>query len=104
MASTEIKLITLFVAEDGEAVYSQVQGVFFFFWLTVYSSDHQILTAKFRFKLKKAEKTTRPVRDNLTQIPYEYAVEVMNRFKGLELLNSMPEGLWMEAHNTYSRQ
>ena len=67
-------------------------------------SDHQILTAKFRFKLKKAEKTTRPVRDNLTQIPYEYAVEVMNRFKGLELLNSMPEELWMEAHNTYSRQ
>ena len=44
-------------------------------------------------------KTTRPVRYNLNQIPYEYAVEVTNRFKGLELINSVPEELWMEVHN-----
>ena len=47
--------------------------------------------AKFRLKLKKTGKTTRPGRCNLNQIPYEYAVEVMNRFKGLNLVNSVPE-------------
>ena len=49
--------------------------------------------------LKKAGKTTRPARYDLTQIPYEYAVEVMNRFKGLDLVNSVPEELWTEVHN-----
>ena len=44
-------------------------------------------------------KTTRPVRYNLNQIPYEYAVEETNRFKGLDLVNSVPEELWMEVHN-----
>ena len=48
-------------------------------------SDHQLLTAKFRLKLKKAEKTTRPVRYDLNKIPYDYTVEVTNRFKGLDL-------------------
>ena len=51
-------------------------------------SDHQLLIAKFRLKLKKARKTTRPARYDLNQIPYEYAVEVMNRFKRLNLGNS----------------
>ena len=54
-------------------------------------SDHQLLIAKFRLKLKKARKTTRPARYDLNQIPYEYAVEVMNRFKGLDLVNRVPE-------------
>ncbi|MFX9189298.1 hypothetical protein ABTN59_21740, partial [Acinetobacter baumannii] len=54
-------------------------------------SDHQLLMAKFRLKLKKVGKTTRPVRYDLNQILYEYAVEVMNRCKGLDLVNSVPE-------------
>ena len=62
-------------------------------------SDHQLLIAKFRLKPKKAGKITRPARYNLNQIPYEYAVEVMNRFKGLEPINSVPEELWMEVCN-----
>ena len=56
-------------------------------------SDHQLLIAKFRLKLKKEGKITRPARYDLNQIPYEYAVEVMNRFKGLALINSVPEEL-----------
>ena len=55
--------------------------------------------AKFRLKLKKAGKTTRPARNDLNQIPYEYAVEVMIRFKGLYLVNRMPEEPWMEVYN-----
>ena len=62
-------------------------------------SSAQFLTATFRLKLKKVRKTTRPVRYNLNQIPYEYTVEVMNRFKVLDLVNRVPEGLWTEAHN-----
>ena len=49
-------------------------------------SDHELLIAKFRLKLKKVEKTTRPFRYNLNQIPYDYTVEVRNRFKGLDLI------------------
>ena len=55
--------------------------------------------AKFRLKLKKVGKTTRPARYDLYQIPYEYAVEVTNRFKGLDRVNSVPEELWMEVCN-----
>ena len=62
-------------------------------------SDHQLLIAKLMLKLKKAGKTTSPARYDLNQIPYEYAVEVTNRFKGLGLVNSVPEELWMEVHN-----
>ena len=50
-------------------------------------SDHELLIAKFRLKLKKVEKTTRPFRYDLNQIPYDYAVEVTNRFKGLDLID-----------------
>ena len=62
-------------------------------------SDHQLLIAKFRLKLNKLRKSTRPARYDLNQISCEYAVEVMNRFEGLELVNSVPEELWTEAHN-----
>ena len=51
-------------------------------------SDHELLTAKFRLKFKKVGKTTRPFRDNLNQIPYDYTVEVRNRFKGLDLIET----------------
>ena len=62
-------------------------------------SDHEFLIAKFRLKLKKVGKTTRPFRYDLNQIPYKYTVEVTNRFKGLDLINRLSEELWMEVCN-----
>ena len=60
-------------------------------------SNHELLIAKFRFKLKKAGKTTRQFRYDLNQIPYDYTVEVKNRFKGLDLIDRVPDELWMEV-------
>ena len=62
-------------------------------------SDHELLIAKFRLKLKNIGKTTRPFRNDLNQIPYNYTVEVSNRFKGLELMGRVPEELWMEVRD-----
>ena len=62
-------------------------------------SDHELLIAKFRLKLKKVEKTTRPFRYDLNQIPYDYTVEVRNRFKGLDLRDRVPDELWTEVHD-----
>ena len=62
-------------------------------------SDHELLIAKIRLKLKKVGKTTRPFRYDLSQIPYDYTVEVRNRFKGLDLIDRVPEKLWTEVHN-----
>ena len=61
--------------------------------------DHEPLIAKFRLKLKKVGKTTRPFRYDLNQIPYDYTVQVRNRFKGLDLIDRVPEELWMEVHD-----
>ena len=58
------------------------------------SSDHELLIAKFRLKLKKVGKTTRPVRYDLKQIPYNYTVEVKNRFKGLDLIECLKNYGW----------
>ena len=63
-------------------------------------SDHELLIAKFRLKLKTVGKTTRPFRYDLNQIPYHYTVEVTNRFKGLDLIDKVPEELWTEVHDT----
>ena len=60
-------------------------------------SDHELLIAKFRLKLKKVGKTTKPFRYDLNQIPYYYTVEVTNRFKGLDLKNRVPEEQWLEV-------
>ena len=60
-------------------------------------TDHELLIAKFRLKLKKVGKTTRSFRYDLNQIPYDYTVEVTNRFKGLDLIGRMPEELWTEV-------
>ena len=60
-------------------------------------SDHELLFAKFRLKLKKVGKTTRPFRYDLNQIPYNYTVEVRNRFKGLDLIERVHDELWMEV-------
>ena len=62
-------------------------------------SDHELLIGKFRLKLKKVRKTTRPFRYNLNKIPYDYTVEVRNRFKGQDLINRVPDELWMEVRN-----
>ena len=62
-------------------------------------SDHELLIDKFRLKLKKIGKTTRPFRYDLNQIPYDYTVEVRNRFKGLDLKDRVPDELWMEVHD-----
>ena len=62
-------------------------------------SDHELLIAKFRLKLKKVGKTTRPFKYDLNQIPYDYTVEVMNRFSGLDLIYTVPKELWMEVHD-----
>ena len=61
--------------------------------------DHELLIAKFRLKLKKVEKITRPFRYDLNQILYDYTVEVRNRFKGLDLIDRMPDELWSEVHD-----
>ena len=60
-------------------------------------SDHELLIAKFRLKLKKGGKTTRPFRYDLHQIPYDYTVEVRNRFKGLDLIDRVHDELWTEV-------
>ena len=62
-------------------------------------SDHELLIAKFRLKLKKVGKTTRPFRYDLNQIPYDYTVEVRNRFKGLDLIDRVPDELWTEVRD-----
>ena len=64
-----------------------------------YGSDHEHLIAKFRHKLKKVGKTTRPFRYDLNEIPHDYTVEVTNGNKGLGLIDTVPEELWMEIHD-----
>ena len=62
-------------------------------------SDHELLINQFRLKLKKVGKTARPFRHDLHQIPSDYTVEVRNRFKGLDLIDRVPDELWMEVHD-----
>ena len=62
-------------------------------------SDHELLMAKFRLKLKKVEKTTRPFRYDLNQIRYAYTVEERNRFKGLDLIDRVHDELWVEVRD-----
>ena len=62
-------------------------------------SDHELLIAKFRLKLKKVGETTRPFRYDLNQIPYDYRVEATNRFKGLHLIDRVPDELWTEVRD-----
>ena len=62
-------------------------------------SNHELLIGKFSLKLKKVGKSTRPFRYDLNEIPYNYTVGVRNRFKGLDLIDRVPEELWMEVHD-----
>ena len=102
MVNTEIRLIIFFAAKDREALYTQ-------------QKQDQVLTvaqimnsfiAKFRLKLKKVGETTRPFKYDLSQIPNDYTVEVRNRFKGLDLIDRVPDELWKEVQfvTLYTRQ
>ena len=95
MVSTEIRLIILFAAKDGEALYSQQKPDQ---ELTVAQLMNSLLPNS-DLKLKKVGITTRPFRYDLNQIPYEYTVEVRNRFKGLDLNDGRPDELWTEVHD-----
>ena len=94
MVNTKIRLIIFFAAKDGEALYSQQKQD-----QELTGSDHELLITKFRLKLKKVGKTARPCRYDLNQIPYDYTVEVRNRFKGLNLIDRVSEELWMEVRD-----
>ena len=91
MVNTKIRLIIFFAAKGGEDLYN---------W---HKQDLELIVAqimdsfaKFRLKLKKVGKTTRPFRYDLNQISHDYTVEVRNRFKELDLIDRVPEELWME--------
>ena len=94
MVNTKIRLIIFFAAKDGEALYSQQKR------------DRELTVAQImnfllpNSDLKKVEKTTRPFRYGLNQIPYDYTVEVRNRFKGLDLRDGVPDELWTEVCDT----
>ena len=88
MVNTKIRLIIFFAAKDGEALHGQQKQDQ---ELTVAQIMNSFLIAKFRLKLKKVGKTTRPFRYDLNQIPYDYTLEVTNRFKGLDLIDKVPE-------------
>ena len=93
MVSTEIRLIIFFAAKDREALYSQQK------------QDQELTVAQImnsllqNSDLKKVGETTRQFRYDLNQIPYDYTVEMTDRFKGLDLIDRVPEELWMEVHD-----
>ena len=91
MVNTKNRLIIFFAAKDGEALYSSKTKPG-----ADCGSDHELLIAKVSVKLKKVGKSTRSFKYDLNQIPYDYTVEVTNRFKGLDLIDRVPEELWME--------
>ena len=87
-------MIIYFAPKDGEALYNQQKQD----W-ELTGSDHELLIAKFRCKLKKVGKTTRRFRYDINPILYDYTVEVRNRFKGLDVIDRVPEELWTEVHD-----
>ena len=93
MVNPKIKLIIFFATKDGEALYSQQKQDQ---ELTVTQIMNSLLPNS---DLKKVGKTTRPFRYDLNQITYDYTVEMINRFKGLDLIDRTLEELWMEVHD-----
>ena len=93
MVNNKIRLIILFAAKDGECLYSQQKQD----WDLTVSQIMNCLLQNSELKLKEVGKTTRPFRYDLNQIPYDYTVEVTNRFKGLDLIDRVPEELWTEV-------
>ena len=104
MVNTKIRLIIFFAAKDGEALYSlellqsSIQELYTRPGADC-GSDHELLIAKFRLKLKKVEKTTRLFKYYLNQIPYDYTVEVRKKFKGVVLIDRVPDELWNEVRD-----
>ena len=90
MVNNKRRLIIFFAAEDGEALYSQQKQN----QELILNSNHELLIAKFRLKLKKLGKTTRPFRYDLNQIIYNYTVEGTDRFKGLDLIECLKNYGW----------
>ena len=91
MANTEIRLIIFFVAKEGETAKTRLGADC--------GSDHDLLIAKFILKSKKVGKTTRPFKYELNKILYDYTVEVRNRFKGLDMIDRVPDELWTEVRD-----
>ena len=98
MVDTEIRLIIFFGAKDGKALHSHQKQD-----RKLTGSNHELLFAKFRLKLKEVWKTTRPSRCDLNQIPYDYTVEVRNRFKGLDLIECL-KNYGQKSVTLYRRQ
>ena len=94
MVNTEIRLIIFLADKDGKAPYSQQKQD-----RELIVAHHEFLIAKLRLKLKKVGKTTRPFRYGLNQILYNYTVEVRKKFKGLDLIDTVHDELWMEVHD-----
>ena len=94
MVNTKIRFIIFFAATDGEAKNSQKKKDK---ELTVTKTMNSLLPNS-DLKLKKVGKTTGPYRYDLNQIPYDYTVEVRNRFKGLDLIDRVPDEIWMDVH------
>ena len=88
MVNTKIRWIIFFAAKDGETLHSQQKQD-----CELTGSGHELLIAKFRLKLKKVGITTRPFRYDLNQITDDYTMEVRNRFKGLDLIDRVPDKL-----------
>ena len=97
MVNTKVRLIIFFAAKDGEALYSQQKQDREL--RADCGSDRELLIAKFRLKMKKVEKNTRPFKYDLNQILYDYTVEVRNRFTELDLIDRVPDELWTEVHD-----
>ena len=89
MVNTEIRLIVFFAAKDGSSIQSTKTSPG-----ADCGSDHEHLIAKFRLKLKKVGKTTRPFMYDLNQIPYDYTVEVTSRYEGLDLIECQKNYGW----------
>ena len=92
MVNIEIRLIIFFAVKDGETIQSAKTRPG-----ADCGSEQKLLIAKFRLKLKKVGKTNRPFTYALNQIPYDYTVEVTNRYKRLDLIDRVPEELWTEV-------
>ena len=89
MVNIENRLIIFFAAKDGEALYSQQKQDQELTVAQILKFKFKLQYCQIRLKLKKVGKTTRPFRYDLNQIPYDYTVEVRNRFKGLDLIECL---------------
>ena len=95
MVNTKIRLLIFFSTKDGEALIQSAKTRLG----ADCGSDHELLIAKYRLKLNKVGKATRPFRYDLNQIPYDYTMEVRNRFKGLDLIDRELDELWTEVRD-----